>query len=181
MSAIMSLEEARAVLKAGPKPGLENYIRHSTAVVIYGAHQMQARDPKRTLIHDLGRPVLANDAATNNREGGAEARSDYRVSFGYRRERNEMGADPDPTGSGGTLVAELDGPASAYVIVAHANGKAGLYKLGNPTGAMNPGGTATGKKFTADAQARVAAEQQRNREWADNISNFWKKQAGGNA
>jgi hypothetical protein len=42
MEATMTLDEARRVLKEGPKPGAENYVRHATAsAVIYMNHQMQ--------------------------------------------------------------------------------------------------------------------------------------------
>jgi hypothetical protein len=117
------------------------------------------------------------DQAGGYREGGAEVRADYRASFGSRGERTEGGLDPGGE-VGPVVVAVLPGPATAYGILTDDQGRTVLVKHSNIEGAEDRGRRLTRPDtFVADARQRVAAEQERNRAWADSISAFWKKQA----
>jgi hypothetical protein len=131
------------------------------------------------------------DQGSDFREGGSEVRSDYVEAF--RRPSNsstEMGLDPDPLAVGGELLMEVDAPTSAILVIALANGKTGIFRVGSATNALNPGATTgSGRSFVADerkrharsflpaAQRQVREQQAAGARMAKYVSDFWKRQA----
>jgi hypothetical protein len=107
------------------------------------------------------------------------------VSAVHTENWTPMGANPDPRAVGGELLAEVEGPISALILLPRPGNKVGVFKIGSSTNVLDPGRATTGvNKFTADmqrgarvAQQRIASEQARNKQWADNISGFWKARA----
>jgi hypothetical protein len=127
------------------------------------------------------RDQQARDQATGNREGGSGVRADYTASFGSRGEHSEMGDDPGGE-VGPVVVAVLPGPVTAYGILTDETGRTVLVRHSDIDGQHDPGRALTGS-FTSDAQRfrliarkRAKDEQRHNKEWAQNISNFWKRQ-----
>jgi hypothetical protein len=96
-----------------------------------------------------------------------------------------LGAQKGEGPVGGELLLEIDAPVSAILVIAHGNGKTGIYRVGTATNAMNAGRTLTksdtfiadARHFAQVARNRAAAEQRRGKEWADNIGKFWQQQA----
>jgi hypothetical protein len=188
----MTLDEANKIIR-DRTGSMHEMAAATTFVMSYynneGKHLLRpakfAKFPTH-MTYDRGRGTYVSDDPVTTREGAGLVKQDYRESFNASsRTHSEMGAAPDPRAVGGKLIAEFDGPASALILIAHGNGKVGLYRVGNAIGALNPGRAVTGTgKFTADAQrfakiaqARVADEQERNKEWAKGVGDFWKKQA----
>jgi hypothetical protein len=181
----MSLAEAREVLKAGPKPGLDNYLRHGIAAVVYGAHQMRTRPKEKRLHFDVVAPPGYSVSSTSTAPGGA-GYSQRGVTDPFTRgapegsvfyPSKEHGAQKGEGPVGGELLMEIDAPVSAILVIAHGNGKTGIYRVGTATNAMNAGRTLTkSDTFIADSRARVRNEQARNEAWAAGIKDFWQKQ-----
>jgi hypothetical protein len=129
------------------------------------------------------RDQQARDQATGNREGGGGVRQDYRESFGSRRERSEMGDDPEGE-VGPRRIMRLNGPATAYQVLTDATGQTWLCISSDIDGQHDPGGALTGGNSVTTDRAR--REMRAHATWSQRTMQavqrqhqaFWKRQGG---
>jgi hypothetical protein len=130
----MTFDDSVRILRRGPRPGADGALEHRLAGVTYSHHNEQRMDC-------CGR-VRFHDAAPNV-SGSEPIPYSEQWTGGGQRPGSEVGP---------TLLQELDGPASAFVILAHGPTGCGLYRVGRADGV----GQGMAKSETEDQAARIA-------------------------
>jgi hypothetical protein len=182
MSVTMSLDEAREIISehnAGRDPG---YVNWATACAVVSENHLRTRPKGKLLHYDVGPGFSVQSTSTPPAGAGYSQRTVDPFTRGapegstfYRS--GSQGAQKGEGPVGGELLMEIDAPVSAILVIAHGNGRTGIYRVGTATNAMNAGRTLTkSDTFIADSKARVAREQAAGAAMAKRISEFWAKQ-----
>jgi hypothetical protein len=152
MTPMMGFAEAVETLRRGPQSGLDGYVRHAVASVVYHAHTIRRPTRDRRLTYDLAPGRIGDQRA----EGGPPNIRGIEPTP-FSEQLTEGGLRPGAK-VGGKLVAQFAGDnASAFIIVAHGDGTCGVYQVGKADGVMDPGSTTVRDYATRDVAAEVEA------------------------